>query len=281
MRAVIHLGNRAPHRREHTSAMAQGLAKHGVQVVIGGPYADPGDVSIVWGARQTRILESGVPVLIIERGHVGDRMRYSSLGWGGLGRRGRYPAAPDGGARWREHWGHLMQPWQHREGYALILGQVDGDAALRGLDVVAWAGEVGAELLGRGWEVRFRPHPLAERKAPAGIPVTDGQSFEADLRGAGLCVSFNSTAGVGAVLAGIPTVTLDPGAMAWPVASHALAEAPVRPERAPWAHDLAWTQWTLAEIASGDAWAAVGPLAGLPAPPAAVPAPRPRRRMGL
>jgi len=260
VRAVIHCG-RWQHHRLHAKAMADGLARHGVTVGMGGLHEpEPCDVAIIWGARHPRILESGRPVLIMERGHVGDRMRYTSLGWGALGRRGRYPQAPDGGARWERLWGQLLQPWSERPGYALVLGQVDGDAALNGLDVLAWAHEVSAALLDRGWDVRFRPHPLAQPKGPTGIPIAAGTLADA-LGGAALCVTFNSTAGVEAVLAGVPTVTLDAGAMAWPVATHALDVPPARPEREAWAHDLAWTQWSLDEIAAGDAWAAVGPLA--------------------
>lgn len=46
-------------------------------------------------------------------------------------------------------------------------------------------------------------------------------------------------------------------AMAWPVTAHSLLEPLVMPEREWWAHDLAWTQWSLAELASGEAWAAL------------------------
>jgi predicted transcriptional regulator len=56
--------------------------------------------------------------------------------------------------------------------------------------------------------------------------------------------------------------------MAWDVTTHDLKSPPIRPLREAWAHDLAWTQWTLHEIAEGDAWAAVGPLMEAAACPA-------------
>ena len=137
-----------------------------------------------------------------------------------------------------------------------VLGQVPGDAALYGLDLDAWAQRTCAALLAQGRTVRYRPHPLVRRcgdvRCPAGATGSTG-SLDEDLAGAALAVTFNSTAGVEAVLAGVPTVALDVGAMAWPVTTHDLASVQT-PEREPWAHRLAWCQWTIEEIASGLAW---------------------------
>lgn len=74
-----------------------------------------------------------------------------------------------------------------------------------------------------------------------------------DLHWAALAVSYNSTAGVEAVLAGVPTVTLDEGAMAWPVSGHTIFDR-VKPDREAWCHQLAWTQFSLDEIRSGFCW---------------------------
>lgn len=250
MKAVVH-ANDAPHQLEHAMIMLGGLTRHGIEARLGDyDTPEPCDFAVCWGARQERLFAAGRPLLIMERGHVGDRVAYTSVGWGGLGRRGRYPKAPDGGARWRARFGQLMQPWRYEPGYALVIGQVPGDAALRGLDVEAWARDTLARLDALGWDAGYRPHPL----------VTPSRTTLADqLAGSGLCVTYNSTAGVEAVLAGVPTVTLDEGAMAWPVTSHALAHQRW-PDREAWAHDLAWTQWTREEIARGDAWAALGPI---------------------
>ena len=264
LRVVLHFSPRSDHHRTYAEAMRLGLTRHGITALHGQPNRPEAcDVAVCWGARQTTLLAAGRPVLILERGHVGDRYKYASCGWDSLGRRGRYPEATDGGARWRERYGHLLQPWRPQAGPALIIGQVPGDAALRGLDTIAWATEAAARLRAAGWEVRFRPHPLAEHRGPVGVPLADGDLAKA-LSAAALCVTYNSTTGVEAVLAGVPTVTLDAGAMAWPMAAHSLDETPntprFTPDREAWAHDLAWTQWTMDEIASGAMWAALAPL---------------------
>lgn len=259
MRAAIHIG-RHEHHRTWGTAMQAGLRRHGIDARLAGFDApEPCDFAVVWGARQRQVFDAGRPVLVMERGHVGDRMAWTSCGWGGIGRRGRYPEGCDDGQRWAQHHGHLMQGWKAGGGYALIIGQVENDQSIGDLDVAEWATDCASHLGELGWNVRFRPHPLAPRwPTPAGLTVLRG-TLEQAFADAGLCVTFNSTTGVEAVLAGVPTVTLDEGAMAWPVAGHALSDV-LRPRRWPWASDLAWTQWTVEEVAQGEAWGRLGAL---------------------
>jgi hypothetical protein len=264
MKAVIHI-NPASQLRPIADAMQAGLERHGIAVTNTMPNKpQPCDFAVVWGARQDKVFAAGPPVLVMERGHVGARMTLVSVGWDGLARRCRYPVATDGGARWRERYGSLMQPWRRLDdGHALIIGQVDSDASLtlQGLKLKPWATEVAVRLTRLGWSVRYRPHPLGDGWVPPGVARSSRETpLEADLAGAAVCVTYNSTTGVEAVLAGVPTMTLDEGAMAWPVASHGLAEPLVTPDRDAWAADLAWCQWSVEELASGAAWEAVAPL---------------------
>jgi hypothetical protein len=246
---IVHAGHHE-HQQVAAKHMVAGLERHGLTVRWN--EHRPCDVAIVWGGKQReRVVGEAGHVLVMERGHVGDRMAMTSCGWDGLGRRGHYPRATDGGARWRARYHALMAPWTERVGYVLVIGQVDGDAALGGLDVARWRVEIEQALVARGHVPKFRPHPVMARPR---------RSLAEDLSGAELCVTYNSTTGVEAVLAGVPTVTLDPGAMAWPVTVHELEAPPLRPDRTAWAADLAWTQWTLEEIANGDAWAALEPV---------------------
>ena len=102
----------------------------------------------------------------------------------------------------------------------------------------------------------FRPHPLAYRRGGvrpvAGTTLRDGSLAE-ELQRAAVVITFNSNTAVESVLAGVPTITMDPGSMAWDMTSHAIDDPLVTPERERWAATLAWRQWTLAEIESGAA----------------------------
>lgn len=268
MRAAIHINNSA-HQAAHGEAVRVGLERHGISVEFR-PYGAPAacDFAVIWGWKQPGVIEKAPHVLVMERGHVGDRMRYTSCGWDGLGRRGRYPKADDGGKRWDILWGDQMKPWTERgaEAYALLVGQVPGDASLYSLEsgFPKWAQTMTYLLLSKGYSVKYRPHPLVRRAGlrfcPQQASISYSESIQEDLKGAALCVTYNSTSGVEAVLAGVPTITMDEGAMAWPVASHSPDEPIVKPDREKWAHGLAWTQWSLEEICSGEMWAHLAPI---------------------
>lgn len=263
MKAVIHI-NSAEHQKFHADVMRQGLERHGIACV----YADydepaPCDFAVIWGWRQDKVISAGPPVLVMERGYVGDRLgKWTSLGWNGLNGRASFPLAQDGGARWRENFDGVMQPWKDGGNYILLMGQIPGDASLNGLNIEAWCQDA-AIALGTAHDlpIAYRPHPLAvgrgyRIKDVAGTFRFSG-SLESALEGAAMVATLNSNSGVDAVLAGVPTWACDEGAMAWPVTGHALGQEAPRPDRAAWAAQLAWCQWMAPEIASGKAWEAL------------------------
>src|SRR5690606_8866320 len=106
-----------------------------------------------------------------------------------------------------------------------------------------------------GLPVKFRPHPRAVAKGyqqrPSNAEPSTGSLAEA-LADAHVAVTWNSNSAVDAVLAGVPTVAVDAGSMAWDVAAHSIGTI-VRPDRSNWMVRLAWSQWSLDEIASGAA----------------------------
>jgi hypothetical protein len=226
------------HQGAHAEALRAGLARHGVK-------RDPRFVA-VWGWRTGQAYrKAGREVLVLERGYLGDRFAWTSIGWNGLNGRAEFPGYPDdGGARFRAL-GIPLRPLRPAGDYALIVGQVPGDAALQGRDLGPWY----AAQAARAWGVpcRFRPHPLAARRGPvhtvANAPRLDGDLAESLARAA-IVVTFNSNVGVDAMLAGKPVTCDDPGSMI-----HGVAPA----DREAWAHRLAWRQWSLDEIRSGAA----------------------------
>jgi len=290
MKIIIHASEGA-HQREHAAAMASGLARHGLaSELCAARAARPCDVAVIWGFKPpefiARLKTFGARILVMERGYFPDRMQWTSMGWDGLNNRAvfpqRGPQVPgagslgtdfDGGARFRAHWPGLLQPWQdNSQGHALVCGQVPGDAAVHGVNLDAWAQDAVTQLRerpGSPGRIVYRPHPYLIRNGravncPHGAELSTKATLAEDLRGARLCVTYNSNSGVEAVCAGIPTVTTDEGAMAWPVAVHSIQEfitSPLRhsatPDRLSWAHQLAWRQWRLEEIASGAAWEAL------------------------
>jgi hypothetical protein len=254
----------AEHQLRAAALISAGLKRHGWQVEF---YSDgklpPADLACSWSAKHQRVWDwreaTKGPVLIMERAALQPRHEFTSLGFNGLAGRGTYAKARDDGLRWRTHFAQHMKPWKApAEGYALIIGQVRGDASLRGVDFRAWAHNRAVELRALGWRVFYRPHPLSARAFdywhPTSAPILGVEDLAGALEGAALVVTYNSTTAVESVLAGVPTVAYDPGSMAWPVTTHAVPAEPIRPGRAAWAHDLAWSCFLPDEIESGFAW---------------------------
>ena len=258
---MSHLGltfvvSRPARQVAHSEAITEGLRKFDIPVCIALTSNRVRTKHVAcWGWRiGKRLLEAGFQVLVLERGYLGDRFSYTSLGWNGLNGNAVFPKyTPDNGERFRET-GAQLKDWKTDGEYVLITGQVPRDASLRGIDLMPyyekWAKEA-AEAYHK--PVLFRPHPDVARKggsAPPGIPLCTTPTLAEALDKAFLCINFNSNSGVDAILAGVPTVTFDKGSMAYDVCGHRVREL-IRPKREDWAYSLAYTQWTLDEIRSG------------------------------
>jgi len=207
------------------------------------------DFGVCWGKRNLDKLKTqseGQDFVVMELGYMLDRLEWTSLGWNGLNGRAAFPLGD--ASRWRRYFADLITgDWKEGGEYVLVAAQVPGDAAVDAVNIDAWAEKAVARHVELGNIASLRPHPL--------VTAPDLDLGE-DLAGAYLAVTYNSNLGVDAVLAGVPTVAMDEGSMAWPVASHVVSEV-VKPPRNKWAQAMAWTQWTLPEIASGEAWAAL------------------------
>lgn len=216
------------------------------------------DLAVVWAYRQTPLFdmqrEAGRHYLIMERGFLGDRYKWTSLGLDGLNGRAAFPPPLDDGERFNRHFGHRLKSW-HDGDYALVIGQVPGDASLRGLgSIEKWAQDQTDKLRSHGYRVVYRPHPLNhDNFCPAGAESSTGPLCY-DLDGASLAVTYNSNAGVDSVVAGVPTITMDEGSMAWPVSSHSIDEPTYTGDRKDWTTRLSWCQWSMNEINTGEAW---------------------------
>jgi len=82
--------------------------------------------------------------------------------------------------------------------------------------------------------------------------VQDFYDFGAELSNAHCVVNWSSNPAIETVLAGVPVFT-GPDSLAYAVANHSFdtIEAPIKPDRQQWANDLAYTEWTVDEIAKG------------------------------
>lgn len=107
----------------------------------------------------------------------------------------------------------------------------------------------------KGYHVIFRSHP----KSPFEIDGVESSSLsmQEELERVRLLVTYNSTSGVEAILAGVPAVCLDPNAHWYEVSSKETGGSrdeltmPSEEEVRAYLHRLAYSQWTIDEIAEG------------------------------
>lgn len=97
-------------------------------------------------------------------------------------------------------------------------------------------------------EVRVRPHPGRVKDA-----MVNGRSLQEDLAGAWLCVVWWSSAGIAALLSGIPTIYCAPWWIGAAGAGHDFGsvEAPVQGDRDAMLRKIANAQFTPTEVLSG------------------------------
>lgn len=264
MKISILAANTSRHQVDHAKWIAKGLALHGHEAVIThSVHTCNSDYVVCWGWRNgSAIAARGRQVLVMERGYIGDRFLWTSLGWNGLNARAVMPCINDN-TRFSQHHEKLMQPWCVGGDYILLIGQVPGDAALGGRNLSNWYLDTARALESHyGAPVLFRPHPRANPGAyPRGLTHATGSLAEALAR-ARVVVTYNSNTAVEAVLAGKPTLALDKGSMAWDVTGHSMG-IHFMGDRQVWASQLAWKQWLPHEIEDGSALAHLLPLGGL------------------
>jgi hypothetical protein len=248
------------HQETWATVFAEGLKKHGWRTKIVTEF-ESCDMYVRWSARGLDVARNCCDkICVLERGYLGDRFQQTSVSFGGgLNGRAEFRGVLDCPNRFLTQFGHLLKPWRELSGcHALLIGQTPGDASLSGININAWYAQTVLNLKKLGYEVGFRPHPDRRGRGVTvpGIANIGGTLHEA-FDWADFVITYNSNSGVESVLYGLPTVTADKGAMAWPVTSHVLRKV-VKPDRLLWAAQLAWKQWGLEEIRSGYCWECVG-----------------------
>ncbi len=193
--------------------------------------------------------------LVIERGFI-HRDRYYMVGWGGLNGRADFKNVQCRGDRFRKL-GVPVAAWRTSGEHVVLCGQIPWDAAVQDSNHVRWCQETALQISRlTSRPIVFRPHPLqpaAVDMSMAPVKQSTKPTLLEDLANAWAVVTYNSNAGVESALEGIPAFVADRGAMGYSILNHDLTkiETPAMDDRNPWLANLAYTQWTLDEIADG------------------------------
>lgn len=254
MIAICTIRDLPPYRKQ---AFVEGLRKVGYKIVTAGNPQGPEDLFISWNkyAQNEQMADSweraGGTAVIVENGYAGrdaDGRQYYAIAAHGHNGSGWWPEGSD------DRWAALgipLQPWREPtpDGHILVCGQ-RGIGSREMASPNAWHDHVSARLRKiTDRPIRIRPHPGNQ---PAKVPLED------DLRGAHACVIWSSGSGVKALIAGVPVFYDAP---AWICAGTAKR---IQGEHLEWSivtdewprlvalRGMAWAQWSVDEITSGE-----------------------------
>lgn len=264
-----------PRSRAVCVAMSQGILKAGDTPMLtsSAHYRSPADcdVAVFYGlasnnARMFRDFKAlKKPAVYIDLGYWGRREGGRLSGYHKISVGARHPTAyfqkRHHDASRLNRFGLRPQPW--RQGDAILLAGMGPKAAgAEGFDPNQWETWAVAELR-KATErpILYRPKPNWETaRKIAGTTWAavgkDGDIGDA-LEGVWAVVSHHSNANVEALQLGVPSFTF--GGVALPLSESRLSkiESPLKPdfaERCQWLADIAWTQWSVAEMAEGAPW---------------------------
>lgn len=233
------------------------------------------DVAVIWSvlwdgrmAQNHRIWEhyrkKNRPVIILEVGAL-DRGNLWKVSINGINGSGYFGPIGNDSAR-RKKLNINLKPW--KQGNKIIICcQHPKSHQWKGMpNPDQWLGKIIGDMrYYTNREILIRPHPRSPVNYlgyepfvgihyPNKIPGTyDSFDFDNVLQDTWCVVNWNSNPGTIAALNGVP-VFVGPDSYASPVGNldWSRIESPIMPDREQWANDLAYTEWTLEEIASGE-----------------------------
>ena len=241
--AVIHVHPKIRWHLPFAEKASRGLRAAGIpHAVTSSKDRYDSGLPILLGTSCWREIEQAGPFLLVDRCSFGDPGEWVSLVLSGHGRRGdhRTPERPDP-SRWST-FGVPVQPWRYDGDDIILCGQCETYSPH--YKVPADWYHVTAQSC-----THFRPHPADRNYCKATAALQPSPNWN----NASQAITLNSSVAIEAVLAGVPTITMDEAAMAWDVTGHRPDEV-LRPERDEWLHWLAWTQWHHEEIATSVPW---------------------------
>lgn len=261
------------------AVMVEGAAAAGIELTIKSTadYREPeGDGSLIFGITKREILwdhqDRKVPLLYLDKGYCRDRTQFNDRSvpaWWRMCWQGVHPTAYFmHGNRPSDRWQRMNLPLfprqpVHQTGQVVILGSsAKFHQTMRIEDPNTWA------RLVRDGVHRHCRNPITLRPKPSwkdAVPI-EGMAFDWGnktpitdvLTGAWCAITYGSIACVDAICSGVPCIVLGNG-VAGPVSSSVLNDitGPIwqsRAVREQWAANLAYCNFTPAEIGDGTAW---------------------------
>ena len=252
-------------------AFADSLASAGHTVVDGD---DSSDVAVIWSVLWNGRMAGNEKVWLDYHAHnkkvivleVGGLKRGTTwkVGINGINRDANFGPSGNNSDRATEL-GLKLKPWSLGGDRIIICGQHDKSNQWKDMPTMStWVMNTIDTIRERtDMDIVWRPHPRCpvtgieheyknvRREEPVHIKNTY-DDFDFDCTGAYAVVNWSSNPATQAVMQGVPVFT-GPSSLAYPVGNKDFTTIgmPKRPDRTQWLNDIAYTEWTLEEIAEG------------------------------
>lgn len=206
-----------------------------------------------------KIKKTTQPLIIAERGFVNGDLTssgYVSLCVDEIKRGGKFSNKKMPPDRWNKLNTELM-PWKKTGDYILILGQPDFSGHLFPLKVKnVFSNYINEIKKYTKTPIVYRSHPLETNVKKGDYYISKNKKLCDDLANAKASFALTSNASVESVIGGVPLVCPDSRCMAYEMGVNSIKDIEnlYFPCRKQWAYNLAYTQWNLDEIRSGEGW---------------------------
>lgn len=233
--------------RHIAQAMAEGVRRAGDRLV---PVTGVADACVGYGWKFAPMMRRHKAFAYADLGYWGrdSYYRFSVNGW-----------SPDRYVRQglsRERFDRLgltIKPWRTGGKEIIVAGSTAKACVEHGFRYQEWEAKTIERLKGCGRPVVYRPKPNDHSATSLGVQM-DRRPISEALGSAYAVVTHHSNTAVDALLAGIPVHCETGAAAAFSVPLEEIPEAPLLEGREQFLWDVAWLQWTLDEMRSGEAW---------------------------
>lgn len=243
---VVCLSGARKHQKRIAEAMSQGVRAAGDRLVTG----LKADACVAYGWKHHRTYEAYPGFAYADLGYWQREAyyRFAVNGWSPE----RYVRQGLPATRF-ERLGLRIKPWRTNGREIVVAGSTAKACADHGMAYQSWERQVIARLTGCGRPVVYRPKPNDGNATPI-AGTLDRRPVSEMLASAYAVVTHHSNTALDALLAGVPVHCETGAAAAFSVPLEQIADAPLLDGREQFLFDVAWLQWTLDEMRTGECW---------------------------
>lgn len=269
-RVVVYVLEHNKRSKMVASAMHEGIQRSGetVKIVPTHCYRRPeGEIAVFYGYDPLlqQIFKdyraSGLDVVYVDLGYWGRREGGSLSGFHKISVNGRHPTeyfqAVKHDSKRFDHFGLNIEAWRSG-GHVLVAGMSAKGAAVEGYkpnEWETWAIQTVREFTDRRIIYRPKPSWLDAVSIRGAEYINDIDALDSLIEGAHAVVTHHSNVSIDGLLKGVPSFAFGGVGSVLSLSDLSKLETPWRPEtREQFCFDLAYSQFTSAEMRSGAAW---------------------------